>query len=63
MIYDQGKLTCGWSTLLTTSYFLTSNHKPPLRHFLHVNKLKSLKVAQVKDEMDDDEEDGCDFVW
>ena len=25
------------------------------------NKLKSLKVAQVKDEMDDDE-DGCDSV-
>ena len=28
-----------------------------------MNKLKSLKVAQVKDEMDDDEEDGCDVVW
>ena len=27
------------------------------------NKLKSLKVAQVKDEMDDDEDDGCDGVW
>ena len=27
------------------------------------NKLKSLKVAQVKDEMDDDEDDGCDVVW
>ena len=27
-----------------------------------VNKLKSLKVAQVKDEMDDDEDDGCDGV-
>ena len=26
------------------------------------NKLKSLKVAQVKDEMDDDEADGCDSV-
>ena len=26
------------------------------------NKLKSLKVAQVKDEMDDDEDDGCDVV-
>ena len=26
------------------------------------NKLKSLKVAQVKDEMDDDEDDGCDSV-
>ena len=26
------------------------------------NKLKSLKVAQVKDEMDDDEDDGCDGV-
>ena len=27
------------------------------------NKLKSLKVAQVKDEMDVDEDDGCDVVW
>ena len=27
------------------------------------NKLKSLKVAQVKDEMDDDEDDGCDVAW
>ena len=27
-----------------------------------LNKLKSLKVAQVKDEMDDDEADGCDSV-
>ena len=31
------------------------------------NKLKSLKVAQVKDEMDDDEYDGwegvCDVAW
>ena len=27
-----------------------------------LNKLKSLKVAQVKDEMDDDEDDGCDSV-
>ena len=26
------------------------------------NKLKSLKVAQVKDVMDDDEDDGCDGV-
>ena len=26
------------------------------------NKLKSLKVAQVKDEMDGDEDDGCDSV-
>ena len=26
------------------------------------NKLKSLKVAQVKDEMDDNEADGCDSV-
>ena len=26
------------------------------------NKLKSLKVAQVKDEMDDDKDDGCDVV-
>ena len=29
---------------------------------LIINKLKSLKVAQVKDEMDDDEDDGCDVV-
>ena len=28
-----------------------------------MNKLKSLKVAQVKDEMDVDEDDGCDGVW
>ena len=27
------------------------------------NKLKSLKVAQVKDEMDDDEDDGCDGLF
>ena len=27
-----------------------------------LNKLKSLKVAQVKDEMDDDEDDGCEGV-
>ena len=27
------------------------------------NKLKSLKVAQLKDEMDDDEDDGCDVAW
>ena len=26
------------------------------------NKLKSLKVAQVKDEMDDEEDDGCEGV-
>ena len=26
------------------------------------NKLNSLKVAQVKDEMDDDKDDGCDVV-
>ena len=30
---------------------------------LCINKLKSLKVAQVKDEMDDDEDDGCDVAW
>jgi len=29
----------------------------------HKNKLKSLKVTQVKDEMDDDEDDGCDVAW
>ena len=32
-----------------------------------INKLKSLKVAQVKDEMDEDEDEGCesvcDVVW
>ena len=27
------------------------------------NKLKSLKVTQVKDEMDDDGADGCDGLW
>ena len=27
-----------------------------------INKLKSLKVAQVKDEMDDDEDDSCEGV-
>ena len=26
------------------------------------NKMKSLKVTQVKDEMDGDEDDGCDVV-
>ena len=30
---------------------------------LNHNKLKSLKVAQVKDEMDGDEDDGCDVVF
>ena len=30
---------------------------------MHNNKLKSLKVAQVKDVMDDDEDDGCDGVY
>ena len=30
--------------------------------FKKINKLKSLKVAQVKDEMNDDEDDGCDSV-
>ena len=27
-----------------------------------INKLKSLKVAQVKDEMEDEEDDGCEGV-
>ena len=27
------------------------------------NKLKSLTVTQVKDEVDDDDDDGCDSVW
>ena len=27
------------------------------------NKLKSLKVTQIKDEKDDDEDDCCDVVW
>ena len=30
--------------------------------YLDLNKQKSLKVAQVKDEMDDDEDDSCDGV-
>ena len=30
---------------------------------LYFNKLKSLKVAQVKDELDGDEHDGCDVVY
>ena len=30
---------------------------------VELNKLKSLKVAQVKDEMDDHEDDGCDAAW
>ena len=34
----------------------------PLREAFQKNKLKSLKVAQVKDEMDGDEDDGCDGV-
>ena len=29
---------------------------------LDIDKLKSLKVAQVKDEKDGDEDDGCDDV-
>ena len=29
---------------------------------LFKNRLKSLKFAQVKDEMDDDEDNGCDSV-
>ena len=33
-----------------------------LKGKVRINKLKSLKVAQVKDEMDDDEDDGCDVV-
>ena len=34
----------------------------PLREAFQKNKLKSLKVAQVKDEMDGDEDDGCHGV-
>ena len=30
---------------------------------MRLNKLKSLKVAQVKDEIDGDEDDGCDVVF
>ena len=33
------------------------------QNFLSPNKLKSLKVAQIKDEIDDDEDDGYDGVW
>ena len=33
------------------------------RDAFNKNKLKSLKVAQVKDEMDVDEDVGCDVVW
>ena len=33
-----------------------------LKMLVFENKLKSLKVAQVKDEIDDDEDDGCDVV-
>ena len=32
-------------------------------NLLFSNKLKSLKVAQLKDETDDDEDYGCDVVW
>ena len=36
-----------------------------MKHGLNLlkNKLKSLKVAQLKDEMDDDKDDGCDVAW
>ena len=38
--------------------------KASLNHYTGCprNKLKSLKVAQLKDEMDGDEDDGCDNV-
>ena len=39
----------------------TNLHKKRLS--VQTNKLKSLKVAQVKDEMDGDEDDGCEVVW
>ena len=32
------------------------------KHVCVQNKLKSLKVAQVKDEMDDDVDEGCESV-
>ena len=37
-------------------------HKIVYIYRVSQNKLKSLKVAQVKDEMDDDEDDSCDGV-
>ena len=30
---------------------------------MKLNKLKSLKIAHLKDEMDSDEHNGCDVVW
>ena len=45
---------------------LDSQRDLEIKKFIN-NKLKSLKVAQVKDEMDDDEDDGsdgvCDVAW
>ena len=48
---------------------ISVKRKQEAKHNFHVrieqmnNKLKSLKVAQVKDDMDVDEDDGCDVVW
>ena len=43
-------------------YFLPKPKKWYYREAIK-NKLKSLKVAQVKDEMDNDEDDGCEGVF
>ena len=60
---------CGNLDNSQTSFILTLGQIPVLyilgfrdKSQNYQNKLKSLKVAQVKDEMDDDEDDGCDVV-
>ena len=62
-------------TLIPRIYFICSTLYGPCSVWSHChnlqtrrikkifNKLKSLKVAQEKDEMDDDDDDGCDVVW
>ena len=51
-------------TLFSSLKLATAGLKVHGEKELHVNKLKSLKVAQVKDVMDDDEDDGvCDVEW
>ena len=54
--------------LLNTEKYLINTVKdqhytfPQIWAPIFINKLKSLKVAQVKDEMDDDEDEGCESV-
>ena len=68
--------TMSTSEICSTSVFSTITDWRSIDHkfnatvaFGHIleskcpNKLKSLKVAQIKDEIDDDEDDGYDGVW